>query len=479
MKGSFASVALLVLAAAGLGGDKLAWPQFRGPNGSGIADDQKPPVELGPDKNVRWKVPAPPGLSSPIVAGDLLVFTAFENDKLYTVAYRRADGTEAWRRDAPAKQIERYFKGEGSPAASTPASDGERIVSYFGSCGLFCYDFSGKELWKYELPTADTAAGFGTGTSAIIADGLVVLVRDVAKDSKVLAVDLATGSLKWEKPRKSIASYGTPVVVDGPSGKEVVAPGHAKLIAYDLKTGEEKWSVASMPSGPCPSPVAADGAVYFAGWSPGGPDDKEFQLPAFEVIHKQAEAKADGAITKEEAQKTMLKQFFDNVDMDKDGKVSREEWDGLRKFMAEGKNTVFAVKPGGSGDVTASHVLWKRTKGMPYVSTGIAYRGQFVTVKDLGLVSAFDLATGKELYVQERELAGGKYYASPVAANGYIYFAALEDGVITVLKAGSPKPDVVAKNPKLGERVAATPAIADDTLYVRTAKHLYAFGEKK
>jgi len=129
--------------------------------------------------------------------------------------------------------------------------------------------------------------------------------------------------------------------------------------------------------------------------------------------------------------------------------------------------------------VTRTHVRWTKTKGLPYVPTGIAYRGQLMTVKDGGLVSAFDLATGKEIYVQERELAGGKYYASPVAANGHVYFTSLEDGTVTVLKAGAPKPEVVAKNPKLGERVAATPAIADDTLYVRTAGHLYAFAEKK
>src|SRR5262245_58238017 len=117
MKGIIASVALAVFAASGLGADKaLAWPQFRGPNGSGVADGQKPPVELGPDRNVKWKVPAPGGLSSPIVAGDKVVITAFEGGKLYTVAYQRSDGKEAWRREAPAKQIEHYYKPEGSPA---------------------------------------------------------------------------------------------------------------------------------------------------------------------------------------------------------------------------------------------------------------------------------------------------------------------------------------------------------------------------
>jgi outer membrane protein assembly factor BamB len=480
MKGILTAATVVVLAAAGFGADKsLAWPQFRGPGGSGVADDQKPPIEIGPDKNVKWKVAAPEGLSSPIVAGDLIIFTAFDGGKLYTVAYQRADGKEAWRREAPAKKIEAYLKGEGSPAASTPATDGERIVSYFGSYGLICYELTGKELWKYELPMAVMPGGFGTGTSPIVADGLAILVRDVRTDSKILAVELATGSLKWEKSRKSVASYGTPTVWEAPGGKQVVTTGHGRMIAYDLKSGDEKWSVAGMPSGPCTSPVAADGAVYFAGWSPGGPDDKEFQMPTFDTIYKQANAKAEGSITKDEAQKTMLKDFFDSVDDNQDGKVSRGEYDAVVKFMSEGKNSAFAVKADGAGDVTKSHVLWTKTKGLPYVPTGIVYRGQFVFVKDGGLVTAYDAKTGKEHYLQERELAPGRYYASPVAANGHIYFTTLDDGTVTVLKAGATKPEVVVKNPKLGEKVAATPAIADDTLYVRTAGHLYAFGVKK
>jgi len=162
MKGMLTLAALAAFALAGPAADKpLAWPQFRGPNATGVADDQKPPVDFGPDKNVKWKVPALPGLSSPIVVGDLLAFTAFADGKLYTVAHKRADGKEAWRTEAPAKAIEKYFQGEGSPAASTPATDGERIVSYFGSCGVFCYDLAGKEVWKHELPTAQTMADFG------------------------------------------------------------------------------------------------------------------------------------------------------------------------------------------------------------------------------------------------------------------------------------------------------------------------------
>ena len=211
----------------------------------------------------------------------------------------------------------------------------------------------------------------------------------------------------------------------------------------------------------------------------GTPEDKEFQLPPFDVLHKQAGHKEEGLISKAEAEKTMMKQFFDNMDANKDGKVSREEWEAARSFVSEGKNSAFAVKADGTGDVTATHVLWKKTKGLPYVPSGIVYKGQYVIVKDGGLMTAYDAKTGKEIYTQEREAAAGRYFASPVAANGNIYFTSLEDGTITVFKGGTAKPTLVVKNPKLGEHVAATPAIAEDTLYVRTAGHLYAFAAKK
>src|SRR5712691_10685619 len=188
-------VSMGLFTAAGLAADKsLVWPRFRGPDGSGVAEGQKPPVEFGPDKNLKWKSPAPSGLSSPIVAGDKLVITAFDDGKLYTIAYNRNNGKEAWRTEAPSKQIETYHKTEGSPAASTPATDGERIVSYFGSCGLFCYDLSGKELWNFPMPPAEMGGNFGSGVSPIMADGLVILVRDTTRDAKILALDAASGT---------------------------------------------------------------------------------------------------------------------------------------------------------------------------------------------------------------------------------------------------------------------------------------------
>jgi outer membrane protein assembly factor BamB len=475
MRYALAGAAIALCVNVGSGAEPLAWPQFRGPAGSGIAEGQKPPVDVGPTKNVKWRVSVPDGSSSPIVVGDLLVLTAFENNKLYTIAYTRADGKEAWRAHAPAKQIEPYQKLEGSPAASTPATDGTRIVSYFGSCGLFCYDLSGKELWKYPLPAAATEFDFGSGVSPILADGLVVLVRDERKNSKILAVDVETGRLNWEKHRVSTCSFSTPVVCDTPAGKQVAAPGYGRMIGYDLKTGEEKWHVIGMPAAVCASPVVVGDILYFAAWATG----EDFKLPSFDELIKTAGDEARGYVTKEGLEKTVAKGLFDSFDLDHDGKLTRAEWDTLVAYSSASKNSAFALKLGGTGDVTKSHVMWRQTRGLPYVPSGIVYRGQLVLVKDGGLVTAYDLKTGKGIYVQERAVAAGRYYSSPVAANGHIYFTALDDGAITVLKAGTDAPKVESENPKLGERVAATPAIADDTLYVRTARHLYAFAEKK
>ena len=477
MTRSIGLLLILVSSAAAQGADKLAWPRFRGPNGSGVAENARPPIEISPEKNVKWKVAAPSGLSSPIVAGDNLVLTAFQDSKLFTIAYDRATGREAWRAEAPAKQIEKFHETEGSPAASTPATDGQRIVSYFGSCGLVCYDLSGKEQWRFEMPTATTPGNFGSGVSPILENGTVILVRDGPKDAKIVALDATTGRPRWEKSRQSPISYSTPIVWDAPSGKQVVVAGHARLIAYDLRSGTEKWFVQGIPSGCCASPVTADGKLFFAGWSPGGSDEKEFQMPAFDTLLKDLDKDQDGALSRDEADK-MFAGFFDAQDADQNGQITRQEWDTVMKFVKEGKNVAFALKPGGSGDVTASHVLWQQTKGLPYVPSAILYRGQYVMVKDGGIVTAYDATTGKEIY-QKRAVAAGNYYASPVAANGNIYFTSLTNGVVTVLKAGTAAPEVVAENPPLGERTAATPAIADDALYVRTAEHLYAFGDKK
>jgi outer membrane protein assembly factor BamB len=449
------------------------WPQFRGPGAAGVAPDgQKPPTQIGENKNVKWKVAVPPGYSSPVIAGDRLFLTAFENDKLLTIAYGRADGKELWRKQAPAKKVELYHKTESSPASSTPATDGERLVVYFGSCGLICYDLAGNELWKYELPTAETDGDFGTGSSPVIADGKVLLLRDQAKDSRLIALDLKTGSRAWEVKREGFkTSWGSACVWDTPQGKLVVVPGTTRLTAYDVVTGAEKWTVGGIPALPCTTPVVGDGKLIFAGWSPGGPD---FKFPTFDELLKQAGEENLGHLTRAGSEKTDLKGLFDNNDANKDGKITRDEWDALVKFVASGKNRAVAVTPGGSGDVTKTHVAWTVEKGLPYIPSPLVYQGVMYTVNARGRLSAFDVKTGKEVY-EDEGVGIGSAYASPVAANGHIYLCGLDKSVV-VVKAGD-SPDRVC-TAKLDDRIPATPAVAGNTLYVRTGKSLYAFAEK-
>lgn len=156
------------------------WPQFRGPNASGVSDTAKPPAEFGPGKNQLWKITVPAGASSPSVWGDRIFLTTFDGKTLATHCYARRDGKLLWKRPAPAEQLEEFHASEGSPASATPATDGNTVVSYFGSCGLVAYDFNGKELWQHKLPVIQSPGSFGSGGSPVLAGGLVLVNRDQA-----------------------------------------------------------------------------------------------------------------------------------------------------------------------------------------------------------------------------------------------------------------------------------------------------------
>jgi outer membrane protein assembly factor BamB len=201
-------------------------------------------------------------------------------------------------------------------------------------------------------------------------------------------------------------------------------------------------------------------------------------MPSYDDMLKEndADKNKDGVLSKAEAAGTSIATFFDSSDANKDGMFTRDEHEAIQRFMAAGVNSAFALRPGGTGDVTKTNIIWKETRGLPYIASPIVYDGQFVMVRDKGILTAYDPQTGKELY-QKRAAAEGSYYASPVAANGHIYFTSLPEGEVTVIKAGTSPPEVVAKNKPLGERTSATPAIADNTLYIRSANHLWAFAE--
>jgi len=467
---TFAFLAVSITAIAG----DANWPRFRGPGGAGIADDEKPPIEFGPEKNVLWKVNTPSGPSSPCVWGARIFLTAFDGGKLWTLCLDRATGKELWRRDAGAEKIEAFMQGQGSPAASTPATDGERVVVYFGSCGLIAYDFEGKEIWRHAMPVAETNNDFGTGTSPILADGRVILVRDLKAGSAVLAVDAATGKQLWKTERPTMhTGYSTPIIWEHDGVKELITTGGLAMKAYDISSGAERWLLRDLPAVDCASPVAGNGMLYFAAWSPAGTDAP---MPSFDELLKQGDANGDGKISKAESENTMLKGFFEPNDTNKDGFITRDEWDALIGYLKRGKNRLVAVKPGGSGDITETHVAWEKKKGLPYVPSALFYRGNVFTVKDGGLASCFDAMTGETKYEQQRLGIEGSFYASPVAANGHIYLVNLSGKAATI--AAGDKAEVVWRA-DFGERIAATPAIVDDTLYVRTETKMFAFKQAK
>jgi outer membrane protein assembly factor BamB len=469
MKSAFLLYALLMLAVLS-GNTAENWPAFRGPNSSGVSQAARPPVKFGPDESVAWRKAVPWSPSSPCIWGERIFLTTFSDGRLETRCYSRNLGNLVWTRIARAEKLEEFHQTEGSPAASTPTTDGRRVVSYFGSCGLLCYDVDGNELWRYLLPVAITAGNFGSGTSPIIVGDRVILNRDVAVNSSILAVDLATGKKIWETPRpESPTSYSSPIVWNRDGVDEIVMSGSLSLNAYDVKSGAQRWVVHGLPSYTCTTPVIGDGLLYFAGWSPGKADSP---WPTWASTAEKEDKNRDGRISIDEFSSGPV--WFRSQDIDGDGFITNKDWDMIAGLMKKGENVMLAVKPGGSGDITQSHVVWQATRGLPYVPSPLFYDGRVYLVKDGGMMSCFDAKSGKPFYLQERLDAGGNYYASPVAADGRIYLTSL-DGKVSVVKAGGDHPEVLHRV-DFRERIASTPALIGGRLFLRTESALYAFG---
>lgn len=474
------------LFSAAEGGDW--WPQFRGPNGSGVAaEGVRYPAEFGPTRNVVWRTALPSGVSSPCIWKDRIFLTGYDKKatKLETLCLGRGDGKILWRQPAPTAKIERVHRVS-SPAAPTPATDGERVYVYFGSYGLLCYDFDGKEVWKHALPVPD--ARYGSGTSPVLAGDRLFLFC-LGKESYLLAVDARTGKELWKNTKLRFgAGYASPVVRAQAGDAEVVVFGPAGVMAFDPKDGAERWWVGGMMAQAVPTPVLADGVLYVSAQVPGGDPDNRMKLPAFDDLLKKYDKDQDGQLTPAEiprdviiysrgspdgADDIRLKDVIGMADANKDGKISRFEWLAANTMASLISNSLVAVRPGGRGDAANSHVAWRQKLSLPEIPSPLVYQGRLYLIRNGGLLTCCDSKTGKTLY-QERVGSTGQYYASPVAGDGKIYLVSTA-GAVTVVRAGE-KFEVAARN-DLGESVMATPALLDGKIYLRTDSHLYAFGE--
>ncbi|HEV2667824.1 MAG TPA: PQQ-binding-like beta-propeller repeat protein [Blastocatellia bacterium] len=405
------------------------WPQFRGPNSSGLGGG-KPPVDFGPDKNVRWKTAVGPGLSSPIIWDRRIFLTEFDptNKKLTTLCVDRRTGKILWRRTVAPEQIEKVHEIS-SPAGSTPVTDGERVYVYFGSYGLLCYDLDGNLKWERRLPNPENP--YGAVASPIIAGDLLVLNHQ-GKDAYLLAVNRRDGKTVWKTDR-SMFQYGwsTPVHWRHDGIDEIVVLGgdfkpNQRLMAYNLADGAERWWIGGLPPSGKSTPVIGGGMVFLA-----SPD----------IILETAAEKRNP--------------------------------ERAAQFYEKNAARVIAVRPGGKGEVNQTHIAWSERKGVPGVPSPLYYNGRLYTFLNGGIVFARVAKTG-ELVYSGRLGAPGYHYSSPVAADNKIYIAS-EEGVVVVLDGGE-QLKILATN-KLDGAILATPALADGNIYVRTENNLYAFGK--
>jgi len=428
-------------------------------------------LEVGPETNVKWKVEVPPGHSSPCLWEEKIVLTALEAGTLFTICLDKGTGRELWKNPVPAQKLESAHR-IGSPASPTPCTDGTRVYAYFGSVGVVAYDWSGKERWRKPLPAP--VVEFGTGSSPIVVDGKVIVVADGDIEGYIVALDALTGEEVWRVDRSEFRrGFSSPFVWRYEGREELVVAGALWVRGYDLKTGKQLWSARGMARVSNATPIAADGLLLVSSWNIGGDEDDRVEMEPFETFALANDRDKDGTLSLSEFPPGKVKERFSQMDANKDGHVTREEYEHMRGMFAKAVNQLFAIKPGGRGDITDTHVVWQANKQLPYVSSPVALQGRVFTMKNGGLASCYQTRSGAVVYQGQRVDAPGDYYSSAVAAGNRIYITS-QKGVMTVLDASGEGLKILARN-ELQAPVFASPAIVDGVIYLRTDRHLFAF----
>jgi outer membrane protein assembly factor BamB len=460
-----AAFATLVIAPLPAAGQAKDWSRFRGPNGSGIATDTGYPVEFSPTRNLAWRSAVRPGKSSPVLSRRHVFVTAFDAGTFYTQCFDRATGRLLWERTArPDRTPDRHPLNE--PASTTPVTDGENVYVFFGDFGAISYDAAGTLRWK--RPIGPFAPRMGASTSPIIAGSSLILVLDQFDGSSIVALSLQTGEVQWTTPRTESDGWSTPLVYDGAGvAPQIVTASAGQYGAHAVATGERLWSHSGLAPAIVASPVVAGDRLYGFGY---GYDS----YPSFAETLAKYDRDRDGRLSVEEAGPSAWMRSIATYIGNRDGFVVEAEWNKANGDLAAPSSLVaVALDRDGAGRIKPRE-LWRYEKSFvgvvpsPLVLDGLVY-----TIKNGGILTILSAETGEVVKTGRVGAAPASYSASPIAAEGRVYFAN-EDGLLFVLGAGKDM-TVLATN-DIGEPIFATPALAGGRLYVRGRTSLFAFG---
>jgi outer membrane protein assembly factor BamB len=429
------------LALRGASAQQQTWPQFRGLLAGVAPDNPVLPDTWSPTENVAWKTAiAGIGWGSPVVWGDHVFVTAAVNTGapepmkpgqlrgtdvvkpaapyrwvLYDVSLET--GRIRWQQEVAASVPADGTHMKNSYASETPVTDGERVYAYFGNIGVFVFDMNGRAVWSKRMGPFTFRNGWGSAASPVLHDDRLIIVNDNEAQAFIAAYDKRTGRELWKREREPGTNWATPYVWTTDRRTEIVVSGSVKTRSYDLD-GNTLWELTGMSTIDIPTPFAADGLLFINSG-----------------------------------------------------------------YVADALRPLYAIRPGAKGDISlkegqTSHqsIAWSHPTLGSYNPSSLVYRGVYYTLHDRGFFTANEARTGAVVYGRQRVSPDASgFSASPWAYNGKI-FAVSEDGDTFVIAAGS-EFKVIGKN-SLDERTLATPAVAGDSVVMRTAAHLFRISSR-
>ncbi|MEK6334726.1 MAG: PQQ-binding-like beta-propeller repeat protein [Acidobacteriota bacterium] len=396
------------------------WPQWRGPALNGVSSERNLPSKWTTEENVAWKLAMPAWSgSTPIIWRDRIFLNVAETDaNIYLWCVDRASGKMLWKKLLSGGDVKMRKQNMSSPS---PVTDGKTVYVMTGTGILKGFDFAGKELWSRDVQKDYGQFGLNWGYASsplLFEDSLYVQVLHGMKTddaSYVMRINKQTGKTLWkvERPtnaiRESPDSYTTPALLRYGKTTEIVVTGGDCVTGHDPATGKELWRANGL-----------------------NPDNNpNYRIVASPII------------------------FNDVI------------------YAPTRVKPLLALRAGGRGDITTSHLLWSTVNG-PDVPTPVTDGKYFYIVNDRGIMWCLDAKTGAEIYGQQR-LKPGTYSGSLVLADDKLYITN-EEGLTTVIKAG-PKFEVLAENP-LNDYCLSSPAISEGQIFIRTATNLYCIGKK-